>query len=107
MATNLIPVDHEHRHLEDMATRIKPRSASNLLLWSVLAFFVIATTWAALTRLDRAVHAAGRIVPGSRLQVVSNLEGGIVREILVKAGVVVKKGPPLIRLDKTASGAEL
>jgi adhesin transport system membrane fusion protein len=117
MATNLVvadpeqnrvePVHSEERHLEDMATRIKPRSASNALLWSVVAFFVIATAWAALTELDRTVHGAGKIVPGSRLQVVTNLEGGIVREILVKAGDVVKKGQPLIRLDSTASGAEL
>lgn len=94
-------------HLEDMATRIKPRTASNMLLWGIFAFFAIAIAWAALTKLDRTVHAAGRIVPGSRLQVISNLEGGIVGAILVKSGDVVKKGQPLIRLEGTQLKAEL
>jgi membrane fusion protein, adhesin transport system len=94
-------------HLEDLTTRVKPRTASNILLWGIVAFFVIAAAWATLTELDRTVHAAGRIVPGSRLQVISNLEGGIVGQILVKQGDLVKKGQPLIRLQGTQARAEL
>lgn len=105
MATNLVPT--EGHHLEDLATRIRPRTASNFLLWGIVGFFVIAIAWAALTVLDRTVHAPGRIVPGSRLQVISNLEGGIVSEILVRGGDLVKKGQPLVRLNTTAAGAEL
>ncbi|MES2336515.1 MAG: HlyD family type I secretion periplasmic adaptor subunit [Pseudomonadota bacterium] len=105
MSTDIIPAP-EH-HIEDMATRIKPRTASNLLLWGIAAFFVIAALWATLATVDRTIHAAGRVVPGSRLQVISNLEGGIVTEILVKSGELVKKGQPLVRLDRTAIGAEL
>jgi adhesin transport system membrane fusion protein len=94
-------------NLEDMATRIKPRTASNMLLWAIGIFFVAAIAWATLTKLDRTIHATGRIVPGSRLQVISNLEGGIVAAILVKAGDVVKKGQPLVRLEGTQLKAEL
>jgi len=86
-------------HLEDFATRLKPRQASNILLWAILAFFAIFVLWAALTELDRTVHAQGRVIPSSRLQVVSNLEGGIVRAILVKPGDVVRKGQALARVD--------
>src|SRR3546814_10831541 len=81
-------------YLEDFATRLKPRQASNILLWAIIAFFVIFIAWAALTELDRTVHAQGRVIPSSRLQVVSNLEGGIIREILVKSGDMVTKGQP-------------
>jgi adhesin transport system membrane fusion protein len=94
-------------HLEDLTTRVKPRTASSIMLWGIVAFFVIATAWAALTELDRTVHAAGRIVPGSRLQVISNLEGGIVGQILVKQGDLVRKGQPLVRLEGTQAKAEL
>ena len=94
-------------HLEDYATRLKPRQASNILLWAIVAFFAIFVVWAALTELDRTVHAQGRVIPSSRLQVVSNLEGGIVREILVKTGDMVKQGQPLVRMDKTLLGADL
>jgi adhesin transport system membrane fusion protein len=38
--------------------------------------------------------------------VVSNLEGGVVQDILVRAGQVVRQGDELIRLDRTATGAE-
>lgn len=105
MSTDIIAAP-EH-HLEDMATRIRPRTASNILLWGIVAFFIIAALWATLASVTRTVHAAGRVVPGSRMQVISNLEGGIVSEILVKAGDVVKKGQPLIRLDRTLAGSEL
>lgn len=95
-----------HTTLEDLTDRIKPRSASNLLLWAILGFFVLFVVWAMLTKLDRTVHAMGRVVPTAQLQVVSNLEGGIVREILAKPGTVVRAGDPLIRLDTTATGAD-
>ena len=72
-----------------------------------MAFFIAAIAWATFTRLDRTVHGVGRVVPTARLQVVSNLEGGFVDAILVKAGDRVKAGQPLIRLDRTATGAEL
>lgn len=94
-------------HLEDLAGRVRPRSASNLLLWLILGFFVLFVLWASFAELDRTVHAPGRIVPSARLQVVTNLEGGIIAQILVRVGDVVRQGQPLVRLDQTTSGAEL
>jgi adhesin transport system membrane fusion protein len=93
-------------HLEDLTTRIKPRTASNMLLWFVIAFVVAFFVWAALTELDRTVRGQGRVVPSSRLQVISNLEGGVVQDILVHQGQVVHAGDVLIRLDPTQTGAE-
>jgi adhesin transport system membrane fusion protein len=95
-----------HTPLEDLTDRIRPRSASSVLLWAILAFFAIFVVWAMLTKLDRTVHAVGRVVPTAQLQVVSNLEGGIVQEILAKPGTVVRANDPLIRLDTTASGGD-
>jgi adhesin transport system membrane fusion protein len=93
-------------HLEDLTTRIKPRTASNMLLWFVIAFVVAFFLWAGLTELDRTVRGMGTVVPSSRLQVVSNLEGGIVQDILVRSGQTVRAGDELIRLDRTQTGAE-
>ena len=93
-------------HLEDNVTKIKPRAASSMLLWIIVAFVVIFFVWAGFTELDRTVRGQGRVVPSSQLQVVSNLEGGVVQDILVRAGQVVRQGDELIRLDRTASGAE-
>lgn len=94
-------------HLEDLTTRIKPRAASSMLLWIIVAFVVAFFVWASLTELDRTVRGQGKVVPSSQLQVVSNLEGGVVQDILVRSGQVVRQGDELIRLDRTATGAEL
>ena len=93
-------------HLEDFADRIEPRKASSILLWGVVGFVVIFFVWANFTELDRTVRGMGKVVPSSQLQVVSNLEGGIVEEILVRGGQVVRAGDPLVRLDQTATTAD-
>jgi membrane fusion protein, adhesin transport system len=94
-------------HLEDLSTRIKPRTASNMLLWFVTGFVVLFFVWAAFAKLDRTVRGMGRVIPSAQLQVVSNLEGGVVQDILVKGGQQVRRGDVLIRLDPTSTGAEL
>nr|MDP8995180.1 HlyD family type I secretion periplasmic adaptor subunit [Pseudomonadota bacterium] len=93
--------------LEQFAGRIRPKMASNVLLWAVVGFFVVFIIWAALTELDRSVRAEGRVIASSQLQVVSNLEGGVVEDILVEPGQVVEEGAPLVRLDPTMTASEL
>jgi adhesin transport system membrane fusion protein len=93
--------------LEDFAGRIRPKSASNLLLWGVAGFFTIFLLWAGFTELDRSVRAQGRVIPSSQLQVVSNLEGGIVEAIHVQPGQMVAENAELIRLDPTMTSSEL
>jgi len=97
----------EAPHLEDLADRIRPRAASNLLLWAILGFVAIFLIWATVTELDRTVRGQGRIIASSQLQVVSNLEGGIVDAILVRTGQQVAQGQELVRLNRTLPGAEL
>ena len=70
--------DGTRAHLEDLADRIRPRAASNLLLWVVVGFVVVFFVWAAFAELDRTVRGPGRVIASSQLQTVSNLEGGVV-----------------------------
>ena len=93
-------------HFEDLADRIKPRQASNVLLWVVLGFVAVFIAWASLTELDRTVRGNGRVVASSQLQVISNPEGGVVEAILVKTGQDVKQGEELIRLDRTPTTSD-
>lgn len=92
--------------LESAPDRLLERDFATVLLWTIVALTLSLLLWAGLATVDEAVHATGRVIPSSRLQVVSNLEGGIVRQILVKAGDKVVAGQPLLRLDPTASTAE-
>lgn len=82
------------------------KKSANWILWIIGGFFVAFLLWASLTEIDRTVHGIGRVVPSSKLQVVSNLEGGVIEEILVKPGQVVKKGDILVRLSPTLTGAQ-
>ena len=97
---------NEMSHFEDLADRIKPRQASNVLLWVVLGFVAVFIAWASLTELDRTVRGNGRVVASSQLQVISNPEGGVVEAILVKTGQDVKQGEELIRLDRTPTTSD-
>lgn len=92
--------------IEQRLDRLRPASASNLLLWAILAFLAVFVMWAAFTEIDRTVRGDGRVVPSSRLQIVSNLEGGLIAQILVRGGMDVKAGQVLLKLDPTQTRAE-
>ncbi len=81
------------------------KKSANLILWLIAGFFVLFLLWAALTQIDRTVRGLGRVVPSSKLQVVSNMEGGVIEEILVKPGQTVKKGDVIVRLSPTLSSS--
>ena len=49
----------------------------------------------------------GRVIPTSQVQVVQNLEGGILAEVLVAEGDVVDSGQVLLRIDNVGAAATL
>lgn len=70
-----------------------------LVIFSVVVFCII---WASLAELDEVTKGMGQVTPSSKVQVVQNLEGGILREIFVKEGEAVEKGQVLVRIDDTS-----
>lgn len=72
---------------------------SHLILWLTAAFVFSALIWANYATIDEVTRGTGKTIPSSRLQVIQNLEGGIISEIMVKEGDVVDKDQPLLRLD--------
>ncbi len=79
-------------------------SAVMFALVLLIATFVV---WAALANIAEVTTGHGRVIPASRIQVVQNLEGGIVREVLVREGDLVRKGAVLARIDPTIAGSSL
>ena len=61
--------------------------------------------WATVATLDIVSVAPGRVVPSGRIKEVQHLEGGIIEEILVQEGDVVKEGDTLIVLQGISSDA--
>lgn len=90
----------------DDALPIEPAKAARALLYVIAGLFLFAFVWAATAKLDRVTRGEGRVVPSNQLQQVQYLEGGIVKEILVRAGQEVRAGEILIRLDPTQFNAE-
>lgn len=64
-------------------------------------------TWAAQASIDEVTRGDGRVIPASRLQLVQNLEGGIVRRIATREGAFVREGDVLVQIDTTGFGSSL
>ncbi|HKI97775.1 MAG TPA: HlyD family type I secretion periplasmic adaptor subunit [bacterium] len=77
-----------------------PRGA-RLILWVTVACIAAGLGWAAWAQVDEVTRGVGRVVPSRQVQVVQNLEGGIISEILVREGDVVQEGQVLLRFDET------
>ena len=93
--------------IESIPARLEPSRAARLLLWTITGFFAVMILWAAFSKVDEVAVAQGRVIPSKQLQIVSNLEGGVVKAILVKPGQKVAAGQVLLELDKTMFSAEL
>jgi HlyD family type I secretion membrane fusion protein len=80
-----------------------------IMLWigaSVIVFtFGMLGGWSAVARIDSAVVADGTVAIESNRKTIQHLEGGIVREILVRDGDMVHQGDTLLRLDPTRNAA--
>lgn len=74
---------------------------ARLLLWLIAAFILIMLLWASLAKVDEFTRGEGKIVPSSDIQIVQNLEGGILAELMVAEGDVVERGQLLIHIDDT------
>ena len=66
---------------------------------------VVLLLWASFYTLDVVSIAQGEIVPGDKVQSVQHLEGGVMREVMVKVGDTVTAGQTLAELESTSSGA--
>lgn len=83
----------------EAATSLKPAFSSVLLLFSIVGLVVFGFLWAALSKVEEITRGHGQVVPSQEIQVVQSLEGGVLQEILVKEGDLVKKDQILLRIS--------
>ena len=74
---------------------------SSMVIWLVAATVLIFILWAKFAWVDEIVRAQGEVVSASRPQIIQNLEGGILAELLVSEGDVVQQGDVIARLRGT------
>ena len=77
-----------------------PRGGRSIL-WVVMALFVLFIVWAYYSEIEQVTRGDGKVVPSTQIQIVQNLEGGILSEIMVDVGELVKKDQLLLRIDET------
>lgn len=79
----------------------KPTVRSQMVVWVILLVIIWLIVWANYAELDKIVRGEGKVVPSSQIQIIQNLEGGIVEDLYIHPGDKVKKGQILLKLDNT------
>ncbi len=75
--------------------------STKILLWIGLFVVIWLVIWAYNAKIDSLTRGEGKVIPSNKVQIIQNLEGGIVSEILVEEGDTVKKGDVLVKIDDT------
>ncbi|MFL5337140.1 MAG: biotin/lipoyl-binding protein, partial [Geminicoccaceae bacterium] len=88
------------------ADRLRPHGLSHILLAAVLLFMVAFLAWARWATLDEVTRGDARVIPSRQIQVVQNLEGGIIAAILVREGQAVDEGQVLMRIDNVRAATD-
>ena len=83
---------------EELGQRMRGPS---VIIWVVGAAVMVFLIWAKFAWIDEIVRAEGEVISASRPQIIQNLEGGILAELLVSEGQAVAPGEVLARLRDT------
>jgi len=89
--------------LFDQLNHLIEVESSRGLFYLIVIFFFVSLVWGTFAMLDEVTVGSGKVVPSSQVQVIQNLEGGILTELVVHEGEVVKKDQVLVRLSDTKS----
>ena len=89
--------------------RFKSRwlNQSSLIIFGIIAFFVLAVSWSLWAELDQVSRAPGQVIPTGRIQVIQTTDGGQIDKIYVREGDVVKAGQILVQLDQVKQRASV
>ncbi|MDN7807917.1 HlyD family type I secretion periplasmic adaptor subunit [Burkholderia gladioli] len=89
--------------MSDMRAALLTQSSpgSKLMLYVVAALLVAFLIWARFARVEEITQGEATVISRSREQVIQSLEGGILEEMNVREGDIVKKGQMLLKIDPT------
>lgn len=90
-------------YVTDIRTSILVQSprGGRAILWSTILLFVTFIVWASVSEVEQVTRGQGKVIPASQIQVVQNMEGGILAELHVNVGDSVKKDQLLLKIDET------
>ncbi|RUU25709.1 HlyD family type I secretion periplasmic adaptor subunit [Mesorhizobium sp. M6A.T.Ca.TU.002.02.2.1] len=85
----------------------RPPLFASASIFIIGALFVVFVAWAAFAEVDEIARGDGKVIPASKTQIIQASEAGVVQEIAVKIGQVVRKNDLIIRLDNTLNTSSL
>tara|TARA_Y100001960_G_scaffold333566_1_gene439433 strand:+ start:1664 stop:3055 length:1392 start_codon:yes stop_codon:yes gene_type:complete len=97
----LTPTELDYVDDKTAALLLNTPNSARVMLWVMVFFFILAGVWASWAQIDKVTVGQGKVVPSSQIQVVQNLEGGLIKDILVREGQNVEKGQQLLLIDDT------
>lgn len=80
---------------------------SDLILYFITAFFILFFIWASNSELEEVTRGNGKVIASSKVQIIQNLEGGIVKDIYVTTGQRVQKNDLLMKIEDTQFQGDL
>lgn len=86
---------------------LKELKINRIKAWVILGIVTLIIVWMSIFELDIASHSMGEVIPATKIKPIQHLEGGIVRNIYVKEGQIVKKGEVLVDLEMIFAQSDL
>ena len=85
----------------------KPLTGARMIIVASAAAFAMFLLWASLAQVDEVTAGEGKVIPSSKLQVITAADPATVSELLVRSGQRVHKGQLLARLDSPENESQL
>jgi adhesin transport system membrane fusion protein len=82
-------------------------TGARMIIVATAAAFALFILWASLAQVDEVTRGEGKVIPSSKLQIITAGDTATVSEILVRSGQRVHKGELLVRLDNPESQSQL
>jgi adhesin transport system membrane fusion protein len=100
--------ENDFEFMQSLSAAILQRSSKRasrvIQIWLLtIAIFIV---WASFAEIDEITRGSGEVIPFGENQVIQNLEGGIVEEILVQEGETVQSGQVLVKINNSQSKSE-
>lgn len=104
-----LPSPDRHETVLDLTPKVETSRRRMVMIGFLIILLAFGGlgTWAALAPIMSAAVAPGVVKVASERKTIQHLEGGIVKEILVKEGQSVEAGQVLLRLDDTTPRARV
>ncbi len=67
--------------------------------WSLMGFIGLFFVWSIFARFDEVSVATGEVVPQGQVKTIQHLEGGIIEELFVREGDIVRADAPLAQIN--------